>query len=238
MNKYIITQEKVKTGRKEEQDFIVSALYNSDRKMTELTLTPPDEECLLGNIYIGRVENVVQNIRAAFVKISPEQTCYLSLDDLKNAFFTKKLSTKKEIAAGDELLVQVEREAIKTKEPAVTANLSFTGEYAVLTTGNRKVGISSKLTKEQKKHYKELLQQFDTESYGLIIRTNAGGVPDEVLLAEIRKLEQEWLAIRDNASHRTCYSLLKKTRPSYLEDLKNQRAGSVEEIITDDREIF
>ena len=52
MNKYIITQEKVKTGRKEEQDFIVSALYNSDRKMTELTLTPPDEECLLGNIYI------------------------------------------------------------------------------------------------------------------------------------------------------------------------------------------
>ena len=238
MNKYIITQEKVKTGRKEEQDFIVSALYNSDRKMTELTLTPPDEECLLGNIYIGRVENVVQNIRAAFVRISPEQTCYLSLDDLKNAFFTKKLSTKKEIAAGDELLVQVEREAIKTKEPAVTANLSFTGEYAVLTTGNRKVGISSKLTKEQKKHYKELLQQFDTESYGLIIRTNAGGVPDEVLLAEIRKLEQEWLAIRDNASHRTCYSLLKKTRPSYLEDLKNQRAGSVEEIITDDREIF
>lgn len=238
MNKYIITQEKVKTGRKEEQDFIVSALYNSDRKMTELTLTPPDEECLLGNIYIGRVENVVQNIRAAFVKISPEQTCYLSLDDLKNAFFTKKISTKKEIAAGDELLVQVEREAIKTKEPAVTANLSFTGEYAVLTTGNRKVGISSKLTKEQKKHYKELLQQFDTERYGLIIRTNAGGVPDEVLLAEIRKLEQEWLAIRDNASHRTCYSLLKKTRPSYLEDLKNQRAGSVEEIITDDREIF
>ena len=101
--------------------------------MIEVSLTPPDEDSLLGNIYIGRVENVVQNIRAAFVKISPEQTCYLSLDDLKNAHFTKKLSARKEIVAGDELLVQVEREALKTKEPAVTANLSFAGKYAVLT---------------------------------------------------------------------------------------------------------
>ena len=57
---------------REEQDFIVSALYNQGKKMIEVSLTPPDEDSLLGNIYIGRVENVVQNIRAAFVKISPE----------------------------------------------------------------------------------------------------------------------------------------------------------------------
>ena len=92
MNKYIITHEKIKMQNREEQDFIVSALYNQGKKMIEVSLTPPDEDSLLGNIYIGRVENVVQNIRAAFVKISPEQTCYLSLDDLKNAHFTKKLS--------------------------------------------------------------------------------------------------------------------------------------------------
>ena len=97
MNKYIITHEKIKMQNREEQDFIVSALYNQGKKMIEVSLTPPDEDSLLGNIYIGRVENVVQNIRAAFVKISPEQTCYLSLDDLKNAHFTKKLSARKEI---------------------------------------------------------------------------------------------------------------------------------------------
>ena len=156
MNKYIITHEKIKMQNREEQDFIVAALYNHDKKMIEVSLTPPDEDSLLGNIYIGRVENVVQNIRAAFVKISPEQTCYLSLDDLKNAIFTKKLSARKEIVAGEDLLVQVEREALKTKEPAVTANLSFAGKYAVLTTGNRRLGISSKLNKEQKAHEKEL----------------------------------------------------------------------------------
>ena len=226
MNKYIITHEKIKMQNREEQDFIVSALYNHDKKMIEVSLTPPDEDSLLGNIYIGRVENVVQNIRAAFVKISPEQTCYLSLDDLKNAHFTKKLSARKEIVAGDELLVQVEREALKTKE------------YAVLTSGNRRLGISSKLNKEQKAHYKELLHEFDTESYGLIIRTNAASVADETLIAEIRSLEMEWSQMRENACHKTCYSVLKKARPTYLEDVKNQREGSVSEIITDDRGLF
>lgn len=238
MNKYIITHEKIKMQNREEQDFIVSALYNQGKKMIEVSLTPPDEDSLLGNIYIGRVENVVQNIRAAFVKISPEQTCYLSLDDLKNAHFTKKLSAKKEIVAGDELLVQVEREALKTKEPAVTANLSFAGKYAVLTSGNRRLGISSKLNKEQKAHYKELLHEFDTESYGLIIRTNAASVADETLIAEIQSLEQEWSQMRENVCHKTCYSVLKKARPTYLEDVKNQREGSVSEIITDDRGLF
>ena len=238
MNRYIITHEQIKTLNREEQDFVVAALYDKERKMTEVTLTPPGENCLLGNIYIGRVENVVQNIRAAFVKISPDVTCYLSLDDLKNAFFTKKQSVRKEIAAGDELLVQVEREAIKTKEPAVTANLSFAGKYAVLTTGNRRLGVSSKLTKEQKAHYKELLREFDCDAYGLIVRTNAAGVPDELFVQEIRALEQEWKVIKESAVHRTSYSVLKKAKPSYLEDLKNQPEGSVEEIITDDRDVF
>ena len=132
----------------------------------------------------------------------------------------------------------MEREALKTKEPAVTANLSFAGKYAVLTTGNRRLGISSKLNKEQKAHYKELLHEFDTESYGLIIRTNAASVADETLIAEIQSLEMEWSQMRENACHKTCYSVLKKARPAYLEDVKNQREGSVSEIITDDRELF
>lgn len=65
--------------------------------MIEVSLTPPDEDSLLGNIYIGRVENVVQNIRAAFVKISPEQTCYLSLDDLKMHILPKSSLQEKKL---------------------------------------------------------------------------------------------------------------------------------------------
>ena len=238
MNKYIITHEQIKDCNHKEQEFIISALYNDAKKMVEVTLNPPGQESILGNIYIGRVENIVSNIRAAFIKIAPDQTCYLSMDDLNNAFFTKKNSAKKELSIGDELLVQVEREALKTKEPAVTPNLNFVGKYAILTTADRKTGISSKLPKEQRAHYKEVLKKFDSGSYGMIVRTNAESVTDEILIDEIQSLEQEWFSLRENALHKTCFSILKKAKPTYLEDLKNQREGTVSEIITDCRDIF
>lgn len=238
MNKYIITHETIKNQKNEEKDFIVSALYDHSKKMVEVTLTPEEEESLLGNIYIGRVENVISNIRAAFVKISPKLTCYLSFDDLENAFFTKKQSKKKELVAGDELLVQVEREAIKTKEPSVTTNLSFSGKYAVLTTAKRRLGISSKLSGEEKKHYKELLKDFDTDEYGLIVRTNSATVSDEILLNEIQELKQEWKNLKESAPYKSCYSVLKKNDPPYLSDIINQREGSIDEIITDNIEIY
>ena len=93
MKKYIITQEKLKT-LKGEQNFIVSALYDENRKMIEATLSSPEEEGILGNLYIGRVENVVKNLNAAFIRISSEQICYYSMDEYKNPLFTKKISKK------------------------------------------------------------------------------------------------------------------------------------------------
>ena len=234
--KYIITHEKLKS-KKAEQDFIVSALYNEKKQMVEVSLIPKDEETLLGNIYIGRVENVVQNLNAAFVKIAPDQICYFSLEDCKNPLFTKKISERKQITAGEELVVQISREALKTKEPAVTTNLSFTGKYAVLTTGNQKIGISSKLTKTEHSHYVELLQDFPHPDFGLIIRTNAREASDVELLAEIHALKEQWQEIRDTARFKTCFTCLKKSSSAYLKELRDLPEGSLTEIITDDQEI-
>ena len=155
MNRYVITTETIGG-----QEYRISALYDEKKRMIEVLLEKLGEEDrpAVGNIYIGRVENVVKNLNAAFVKISPSQNCYLSLEDVKHLVFTKKISgEKKLLAAGDELLVQIVREALKTKEPAVTTNLGLTGTYAVLTSGNRKMSVSQKLTKDVRRRYKELL---------------------------------------------------------------------------------
>lgn len=236
MNRYVITREQLKG-----QEYIISALYDENKKMVEVIPEPAEGASLLGNIYIGRVENIVKNLNAAFIRISPEQKCYFSLEDLKNPIFTKKISVKKDLVAGDELLVQVSREALKTKEPAVTANLSFSGKYAVLTTGNRKFSVSSKLSKDVRKHYHELLQNMDAASacdYGIIIRTNAAGVSDETVLDEIRGLEARYRTIRESAGYKTCYSLLYRETLPYLKHVNDLRQEALEEIITDDREIF
>lgn len=256
MNRYIITKESFRG-----QEYLISALYDENRKMIEVRPEPVDSATILGNIYIGRVENIVKNLNAAFVKISPEQNCYLSLEDLKHPVFTKRLSGKKALAAGEELLVQVSREALKTKEPAVTTNLNFTGTYAVLTTGNRNFSVSSKLSKELRRHYQELLAKMEACSepvlqkaelsgddtltgtspkreYGIIIRTNAAEVSDETVLEEIHRLAAQYRRVVETAKYKTCYSLLCREPASYLKHISDLRQDTLAEIVTDDREIF
>lgn len=237
MKKYIITQQKLKTG-KGEQRFIVSALYNENKKMIEASLSGMEEEGILGNLYIGRVENVVKNLNAAFIRISPEQICYYSMEDCKNPLFTKKISQKKPLAEGEELVVQVCREALKTKEPAVTTNLNFTGKYAVLTTENQRIGISSKLSKKERERLKLLAEQIEHPDFGLIIRTNAKDAADEEILSEIQKLAAEWQELKETAKYKICYTCLKKEPPAYLKEIINLPATGVEEVVTDDRAIF
>jgi len=237
MKKYIITQEKLKTV-KGEQNFIVSALYDENRNMIEASLSSLEEESILGNLYIGRVENVVKNLNAAFIRISPEQICYYSMDEYKNPLFTKKISQKKPLVEGEELVVQVSREALKTKDPAVTTNLNFTGKYAVLTTENQRIGISSKLAKSDRERLKQLVEDIEHPDYGLILRTNATGASDEDILAEITALTEEWQILKETAMHQTCYTCLKKEPPAYLKDIVNLSTTNVDEIITDDRVFF
>lgn len=237
MKKYIITQEKLNTSNGE-QDFMVSALYDENRTMLEVSLSALDEESLLGNLYIGRVENVVKNLNAAFIRISPEQICYYSMDDYKNPLFTKKVSVKKPLVEGEELVVQVTREALKTKEPAVTTNLNFTGKYAVLTTENQRIGISAKLCKTDRERLKSLAETIEHPDFGLILRTNAKDATDEEILEEIQGLAEEWQNLKETAKHKTCYSCLKKEPPAYLKEIVNLPTSSVNELITDDRNVF
>lgn len=136
------------------QAYQVCALYENGR-MIEADLQPADTKSILNNIYTARVKNVVPNLNAAFVEIAKGKLCYLPLEDLKAPLFTKKISNKP-IAAGDELVVQVIKEAMKTKDPVVTTNLSFPGEYLVLTSANRMIGVSSKIPGEAKRRLQEL----------------------------------------------------------------------------------
>ena len=259
---YMITQEKLYTAQGE-QEFFVSALYDNNKKMIEVQLEPVTQASQLGSIYIGRVENVVKNLNAAFIKIGPNQNCYLPLEDVKNPFFTKKPSKKLPFAAGDELLVQISREALKTKDPAVTTNLNFTGKYVVLTTGNHRIGISSKLSKDLKEHFKVLLEGYlkarprekagdvwkdeklstaeaikAKQNYGVIVRTNAAEASDEVILEELQALEERYFKLTETAKHQTCYSLLYEEQASALKHVKDLSSEQLAEIITDDRTVF
>ncbi|MDO4322038.1 MAG: ribonuclease E/G [Lachnospiraceae bacterium] len=163
MKQYLITRMQ---GR------IFSFLMN-DRKAVEIHCDPENSDSLLGNIYIGRIKNIAKNIGAAFVETAPGVTCHLALDDMKHPVYTKK-GTSKLPQAGDELLVQISREGIKTKYPSVTTNITLHGKYVLLTTGNTNVSVSSKLSREKRAELMEFEEEWEMAISEARERTAAG----------------------------------------------------------------
>ncbi len=137
---------------RDQRTYIATALYQ-ERKLLEISLDSQQEESILGNIYVGRVKDIVKNLNAAFIEIAPGVPCYYGLENLKNPLYVKKINSPR-MVQGDEVVVQVVREKSKGKPPRVSTNLTFTGKYLVLTSENTTVGFSKKLDFETKNRLK------------------------------------------------------------------------------------
>lgn len=219
------------------QGRILTALMENGRA-AELHCDEEQRNSLLGNIYIGKVKNIVKNIRAAFIEIENGIQCYYSLSDNKDPIYIKKGSSK-DMQAGDELLVQVCRENLKSKPPAVSSNLNFTGNYLVLTTGNKSTGMSSKLTQEEKKRLKEYLAPYLDNRFGFIVRTNAREVDQETFVAEARLLKELYETVMQKARFRTCFSILHRNNPTtWLSTLRDIYKENLSQILTDDETLY
>lgn len=229
-NKLIITKE---------EGYIISSLFK-DNEMIEVDLYPAkDEESILGNIYVGKVKNIVKNIKAAFVEIADGRMCYLSLNENNEPIFTSNNSTSKKIATGDELLVQVSKEPIKTKAPVVTTSLNFTGKYVVLVYGNPFAAVSSKIQdKNRKKELKTLLNEHVTGTYGFIARTNSEQASNERIIQEISVLKGKFEEVKKFGIYRSRFSLVYEAPPGYIADIRDSHDENLSEIVTDNSIIY
>lgn len=214
----------------------ILAVYQGNH-MKEVRLLRENTKPLLGNIYIGRVQSIVSNIQAAFIEIAGGQGCFCPLSEIVSPVFTKKVG-KKPLCQGDELLVEVVKEGVKTKPPMVSANLNFTGKYLVLTTQNRKLGISKKITGEERKRLKTLMEEKKGEDFGLVVRTNAAEIEEQVLLEELEKLKKEYEQLRQTSIHKTAFSLLREADSEEIHFLKGLYMAETEKITTDKPEIY
>ena len=171
------------------------------------------------------------------MEIENRTSCYFPYTKESNFLYTMPKKAP-ELRAGDELLVQVTREAIKTKAPCVSSNLNFTGKYCVLTTGDKKLGISGKIRSEKRQTLQELFADKITDDFGIIVRTNAKDASVDDILKEFSQLKQELEQLLSEARYRTCFSCLKQSEPEYMRTIQNTRYEQLEEIITDIPEIY
>ncbi len=187
-----------------------------------------EQKIAVDNIYVARVKNILPHMKAAFVEVEDQTTCYLPFSEMKQV----------NIKQGDSVVVQVIRERMKTKEPTVSTNLTFQGRYLVLTSENTKIGYSHKLTKARKSMIQEVLQLEEQRDYGIIVRTNVNELSDVApFLEELEVLRNRYRHIQSICETRTVTSCLERSIPAYSKMILEQKKEDVS-VRTDDRELF
>ena len=211
-----------------------------DGKVAQIQAQPEDAGSLLGDIYVGKVRNIVKNINAAFVEYEQGKMGYLSLDAKVCPIHTDGVvSDGTRVLIGDEIIVQIEREAVKTKPPTLSGTLNFPGKYVVLIYGEKTVSISSKIKDaERKQQLREFLRNNIDGDYGFVARTNCKDASDEKILKEIAFLKQQLENIKKFGVHRAKFNCLYHAPDAYLCDIRDSYDSLLESIITDDDEIF
>ena len=210
---------------KKNNNILTTLIENDEIVEIKVCKEKHENQFLVGNIYVGKVKNIVSNIEAAFIEIQKGVECYCQMED-------------KHLRVGDELLVQIKREAAKGKVPTVTTKWSLQGQYAVLSVKDTRIGISTKISKEKREIFNELATPYVTKDYGFIIRTNAEHVEWEEVEKELTLLIAKYKHIHAIADTRTCYSCLYQQPAEYLSVLRNIRQEGLEEIIIEDIEIY
>lgn len=202
--------------------------YIEDTMLTELSFE--GSSSILGNIYVARVQNIVKNLNAAFVEIEKGILCYYSIDQ-KHIFLNNKNNDK--LVIGDLILVQIEKDAIKTKNAVATANISISGKYIVLDmSGN--IGVSNKI---QNTNSINILKGLATNliadtRYGIILRTVCENTNEDYITAEIKSFVDILSNILTKASH-LCYGQLVYAKNTDIKHIEEYGSLAIDEIIVD-----
>ena len=194
-------------------------------KMEYLSFVRDNE---LGNIYVAKVDHIVKNINAAFVRYDKDKTGYLPLKNITGAcVINRKFTSDDTLKNGDDVIVQVESEAVKTKKTKLTTNLSVCDNYVAVTLGKYGVGSSIKLSDDIrtflsdkiKEDYENIMDAYHEKlsgaTAGIIIRTQASEIEEEkafnVIKDSFKSCLDELAKILSDGRNRTTYSCIHRS---------------------------
>ncbi len=190
-----------------------------------------ETEAQIGSIYIGHVKELAGNLRAAFVDIGNGTIGYLPLNE------------NSELHAESEILVQISKDAIKTKDLRLTEEISISGKYLALTLGKPGVGISRKMRSEdRKKELTDLIKEnlnseLEELKVGVVVRTNADEAVNEEIKEELNAISHDMLKILTTWKSRTVHTCMYRPVKDYIARIRDDR-GDIERIVTDIPEIY
>ena len=172
--------------------------------LVELIYEKKNSLPIVGNVYAGKIMNVLPGMQACFVDIGREKNAFLYYGDDKdnNGNIVKP-------KMGSDVIVQVEKAEMGAKGAVLTKRISFAGKFLVVIPGDDKIGISKKITDSaERKRIKDIIEQLLPENYGIIVRTEGKDKSYEIYEKEIKRLVEKSEGVLSKAEYAKAPSLL------------------------------
>lgn len=166
---------------------------------------------MAGNVYLGRVQNVLPSMEAAFVDIGKGRNAVLYAGEVNwdaVGLEGQPRRIEQALKSGDSVLVQVTKEPVGHKGARLTSQVTLAGRYLVYVPGGGMTGISRKLPEPERARLKKILREIVPDDAGVIVRTAAEGASDEELRRDVQRLQDQWAAIQKKAASASPPTLL------------------------------
>ncbi|MDO5753823.1 Rne/Rng family ribonuclease, partial [Arthrobacter sp.] len=178
-----------------------------DGILAEHFVSKTQQDSLIGNVYLGKVQNVLPSMEAAFVDIGRGRNAVLYAGEVDwdaANLNGQPRRIENALKSGDSVLVQVSKDPVGHKGARLTSQISLPGRYLVFVPGGSMTGISRKLPDVERNRLKRVLKDHLPENAGVIVRTAAEGASEEELTNDINRLRAQWEGINARASsHKT-----------------------------------
>ena len=175
-----------------------------DEELVEKYEEDENNKSIEGNIYIGKVQNVITGLQSAFVNIGERRNAFIHVKDIlpkvdivKNEKLEEK-NINELIKPGDPIIVEVKKEAVDKKGPRLSTHITLTNRFVVFMPNSNFITVSQKIENNaERERLKEIVQKYLPEGSGAIIRTVAENKPEEELKNDISKTIEKWKAIQN-----------------------------------------
>lgn len=190
-----------------------------DNVLVEHYVAKSSEASLIGNVYLGKVQNVLPSMEAAFVDIGRGRNAVLYSGEVDWSEYTGSNSQRKIenlLSLGDSVLVQVTKDPVGHKGARLTSQISLPGRFLVYVPEGAMNGISRKLPDTERARLKKILKEVVPDSAGVIVRTAAEGATEEQLTRDVKHLTKQWESIQKKAAKGSNSPLLLHSEPDML----------------------
>ncbi|MFJ2667191.1 translation initiation factor IF-2 N-terminal domain-containing protein [Nocardia fluminea] len=177
-----------------------------DNILVEHFVTSSGQASMVGNVYLGKVQNVLPSMEAAFIDIGRGRNGVLYAGEVNweaAGLGGRERKIEQALKPGDQVLVQVSKDPVGHKGARLTTQISLAGRFLVYVPGGTSTGISRKLPDTERKRLKEILREIVPSDAGVIIRTASEGVSEPELARDVERLQAAWRTIEEAAAKET-----------------------------------